>query len=246
MKKYISVSLVALFIVAAVQAQLSNEGYIVTPDKVKIFYKIVGSGAETVVAVHGGPGNSLESIRPDLEPMAKGRRVIYYDQRGQGRSELIKDGKKLGVEYHVADLDALRRHFKLEKMTLFGNSWGGLLISLYAVAHPDRVERMILHHPAPPMQSFMDDMNDEISRRMPKIHKPEQLERARVIVKEDYWLKASDPVAVCREFFTMVVTIYTYSQTLNIPYKGDVCAVPAQSVRQSRTTNRLMSASLGD
>lgn len=89
--------------VAQTPATEPTEGYITTPDNVKIFYKIEGSGTETVVAVHGGPGNSLESIRPDFAPMAKGRRVIYYDQRGQGRSQLISDGKKLGYEYHVAE-----------------------------------------------------------------------------------------------------------------------------------------------
>ncbi|HEX6124239.1 MAG TPA: alpha/beta hydrolase [Pyrinomonadaceae bacterium] len=246
MKRYILTFLVVSLFAASVSAQDAQEGFILTPDEVRIFYKIVGSGANTLVMVHGGPGNSLESIRADMEPLAKGRRVIYYDQRGQGRSELIKDGKKLAYEYHIADLEALRQHFKLEKMKLFGNSWGGLMASLYAVAHPDRVERMVLHHPASPTRGFLDDMDDEISRRMPKIYKPEQIERAKKISKEEYWLQASDPVAVCREFFTMVLTTYTYSQTLNIPFKGDVCAGPKESVRQWRTTNRHMWASLGD
>src|SRR5687768_4071438 len=104
MKNYILTFLVAsLFAAASVRAQEAQEGFILTPDKVLIFYKIVGSGADTLVMVHGGPGNSLESIRADMEPLAKGRRVIYYDQRGQGRSELIADGKKLAYEYHIAD-----------------------------------------------------------------------------------------------------------------------------------------------
>src|SRR5258706_426409 len=108
MKKYISILCVALSLCAAAAGQPGDptEGYFVTPDNVKIFYKIEGRGSETLVAVHGGPGNSLESIRADFEPLAKGRRVIYYDQRGQGRSELLSDGKKLGYEQHVADLCA--------------------------------------------------------------------------------------------------------------------------------------------
>ena len=95
-----------------------GEGYILTPDKVRIFYKIVGSGSETLVAVHGGPANSLESIRPDMEPLAKGRRVIYYDQRGNGRSQLIDDGRSSDSKTMSPDLEALRKHFKLEKMSL--------------------------------------------------------------------------------------------------------------------------------
>jgi len=115
MKKYISILCVALSLCAAAAAQTGDpaEGYFVTPDNVKIFYKIEGRGSETLVAVHGGPGNSLESIRADFEPLAKGRRVIYYDQRGQGRSELLIDGKKLGYEQHVADLEAASTVFFL-------------------------------------------------------------------------------------------------------------------------------------
>src|SRR5688572_707845 len=249
MKRYLSVLFVvfvSLWAAEGVRADVPREGYIVTPDKVRIFYKIVGTGIETLVAVHGGPGNSLESIRADLEPLAKGRRVIYYDQRGQGRSELIKDGGKLGYEQHVADLEAVRQHFKLEKMKLFGNSWGGLLISLYAIAHPDRIDRMVLHHPASPMRGFLDDMQDEISRRMNKLYKPEQLERARITERSENWLKASDPAAVCREFFTLILTTYTYSQTLNIPFKGDVCAGPKETLRLSRVVNAHAWKSLGD
>lgn len=229
-----------------VRGQEPSEGYILTPDRVRIFYKIVGTGSVTLVAVHGGPGNSLESIRADLEPLAKGRRVIYYDQRGQGRSELITDESKLGYEQHVSDLDAVRQHFKLEKVTLLGNSWGGLLISLYAIAHPDRVERLVLHNPAPPMNGFLTDMQDEISRRMNSLYKPEQLKRVRFTEKAGNWLKAKDPVAICREFLTLVLTTYTYSRTLNIGFKGDLCAGSRESVRQNRTVNAQVWRSLGD
>jgi len=248
-KKYISVLfvvIVSLWAAEGIRADEPNEGYILTPDKVRIFYKIVGTGTETLVVVHGGPGNSLESIRADLEPLAKGRRVIYYDQRGQGRSEVITDGSKLGYEQYVADLDAVRAHFKLEKMTLFGNSWGGLLISLYAIAHPDRVERLVLDTPAPPIRGFLDDMSDEISRRMKILYKPEQLERARFAERSENWLKAKDPVAICREFFPMVLAVYTYSQTLDIGFKGDVCAGPKESVRQWRSVNAHIWRSLGE
>ena len=247
MKKYISILCVALSLCAAAAAQTGDptEGYFVTPDNVKIFYKIEGRGSETLVAVHGGPGNSLESIRADFEPLAKGRRVIYYDQRGQGRSELLSDGTRLGYEQHVADLEALRVHFKLDKMTLIGNSWGGLLISLHAVAHPDRVERMVLDSPASPLKGFIDDMDDEISRRMAKLYTPEQLARTRAI-RPDTWLKAKDPVAICREFYMTVLRTYTYSQTLEGNFKGDVCAGGPESVRQQPTTRSHVWRSLGD
>jgi len=248
MKKYISILCVVLSLCAAAAAQtrIPTEGYFTTPDNVKIFYKIEGGGSETVVVVHGGPGNSLESIRADFEPLAKGRRVIYYDQRGQGRSQLLSDGTKLGYEQHVSDLEALRGHFKLDKMTLIGNSWGGLLISLYAVTHPDHVERMVLDSPASPLKGFLDDMQDEISRRMAKLYNPEQLAHTKAIARPDAWIKAKDPVAVCRDFYLTVLRTYTYSQTLDGNFRGDVCAGGPESVRQQPTTRAHVWRSLGD
>ena len=85
-RNYLSILFVALVLAVAAEAVKAldpnegnaepAEGFINTPDKVKIFYKIECSGTDTLVAVHGGPGNSLESIRPDFEPLAKNRRVI--------------------------------------------------------------------------------------------------------------------------------------------------------------------------
>ena len=249
MKRCISVLLVAFVSLCASRgapAQDRSEGYITTPDKVRIFYRIVGSGPETLVIVHGGPGNSLESIRADLEPLAKGRRVIYYDQRGQGLSQLISDGKKLRYEDHVADLEALRKHFKLERMTLLGNSWGGLLASLYAVAYPNRIERMVLHDPAPPTKQLEVEMAAELGRRLAKLYKPEQLERLSLNARPETWLKAEDPVALCREFYPLVLAGYTHSQTFDVGFKGDLCFGPKESVRQQRTVNAHAWRSLGN
>ena len=237
-----------LIFVAAISIGAQTEGYITTPDDVRIFYKIEGTGTETLVMVHGGPGNSLESIRADMEPLAKNRRVIYYDQRGQGKSELLKDTSRLGYKNHVADLDALRAYFKLDKMTLFGNSWGGLLISLYAIEHPNRVERLVLDTPAPPMRGFLDDQTDEISRRMEALYKPEQLNRFKTLIQPDNWLKAKDPIAHCREFYHAILAVYTHgSRSLDtIKFKGDVCAGGPESVRRQRIANAASWDSLGD
>lgn len=232
MKRHVLILLVILCAATASHSQELTEGYFTTPDKVKIFYKIEGMGPETLVVVHGGPGNSLESIRADFAPLVKNRRVIYYDQRGQGRSQIITDGKRLGYQQYVADLEALRQHFMLEKMTLIGNSWGGLLESLYAVEHPDRVERMILDSAAPPTRELLADMEEEISRRSAKLYTPKQIADAQKYRDPRTWLKAKDPLAICREFYYTILATYTYSQTFGDTYKGDLCVGGPESVRQ--------------
>jgi pimeloyl-ACP methyl ester carboxylesterase len=64
------------------QAPAVREGHIVTADSTRLFYRVVGSAPDTVIAIHGGPGVDLESIAGDFAPLAQRHTVIFYDQRG--------------------------------------------------------------------------------------------------------------------------------------------------------------------
>src|SRR5207247_977878 len=55
----------------------------------------------------------------------------------------------VGWREHVADLEALRGHWELDRLTVIGYSWGGLLALLYALEHPDRIARLALCPSAP-------------------------------------------------------------------------------------------------
>ena len=226
--------------------QPPGEGYIRTADGVRLFYKVVGGGAETLIAVHGGPGNTLESIRADLEPLAKGRRVIYYDQRGNGRSDLIKDRDRLAVSKHVEDLEAVRSYFKLDKVTLLGNSWGGMLIAYYAAAHPERVARMVMHSPGEPTKAFAVEAVEEMQSRIDQRYSAAQRKRFGVVSNPQTWVRAADPRAVCREFFEMLLPIYVSRPESAKLLKGDVCSGPEEAVRYQQVVNTYVLASLGD
>ena len=224
-----------------------DEGFITASDGVRLFYKVVGSGGETLIAVHGGPGNSLTSILPDLEPLARNRRVIYYDQRGNGLSDLLDDDdEKLSITKHVQDLEAVRAHFKLDRMTLLGNSWGGLLIGYYAAAHPDRVERLIFHSPAAPTRTLLSEMDAEVQRRLKRQYTDEQLKRLAEIARWQYWLRASDPRAVCNEMYRMILAVYGFNVESIKLIKGDVCSGPIESVRRQRFVTAQIWQELGD
>ncbi|HKR60824.1 MAG TPA: alpha/beta hydrolase [Pyrinomonadaceae bacterium] len=246
MKKYVFFLFVFLCWASAdCPAQTTpREGYIRTADGVRLFYKVVGSGSDVLVAVHGGPGNSLTSILPDLEPLAKNRTVIYYDQRGNGRSDLIKDREKLSITKHISDLEALRQFFKLDKMTLLGNSWGGLLIAYYAAAHPDRVERLILHNPAPPTKVLLSEMDDEVQRRTDRRYNDEQRRHLGAIYRS--WAKSPDPRAVCREFYQAILAVYVFNPESMKLFKGDVCSGSEDAVRSQHVVNRYIWLSLGE
>ena len=112
---------------------------------VRIFERRIGSGPPTVV-LHGGPGAHHDYLLPGFDALARGRELIYYDQRGGGQSPVSRE-TPVGWREHVADLEELRRQWGLERLTLAGYSWGGLLALLYATEFPNRVGRLALGLP---------------------------------------------------------------------------------------------------
>ncbi|MFJ8790120.1 alpha/beta fold hydrolase [Streptomyces sp. NPDC102462] len=110
-----------------------------TDDGVRLWAARTGPGAPLVLC-HGGPGlwdmfGDLAALLADVTP------VIRWDQRGCGRSE--RCAGPWTIARFVADLDAVRRHFALDRMALFGHSWGAHLALSYALVHPERVSTLV-------------------------------------------------------------------------------------------------------
>ena len=68
----------------------------------------------------------------------------------RGRSSTLTDARHLSVEEDVADLEAIRRYFGLDRMALLGASYHAAITALYALESPERVERMLLVCPITP------------------------------------------------------------------------------------------------
>jgi len=121
-----------------------KEGFIDGGKGVKLYYRLLGSGGEPVVLIHGGPGLTSDYLADDLTTMARSHSLLVYDQRGIGRSTLVSDSTALDAQRYVEDLEAIRKHVGLEQLTLLGHSWGAAPAALYAIQYPERVRRMIL------------------------------------------------------------------------------------------------------
>lgn len=168
---------------------------------VEIFERRAGSGPATVV-LHGGPGAHHDYLLPGFDALASGRTLIYYDQRGGGKSPVARD-VPVGWTEHVADLDALRSIWGLDRLTLLGYSWGGLLAELYATTHPDRVERLALVSAAPAWRAA----RTEFERRFHERTMSPALQAERATLRESK-LRERDPVAFQRRLFELSVAGY--------------------------------------
>ena len=128
-------------------------GVVKTPD-VDLAYEVYGAASSNmpVIAVNGGPGLSHKyMLQNDVWPrLSRLRQVVFYDQRGTGKSQRVSPNASQGMDAQVADLEAVRAHLGFEKVDLVGDSYGGLLAMAYVAAHPEHVRKLVLSDSAPP------------------------------------------------------------------------------------------------
>jgi proline-specific peptidase len=118
-----------------------------------------------VVVIHGGPDFDHGYLVPEVDQLARSCHLIYYDQRGRGRSPAGADPPRVSMADEVADLERIRVASGLRSMALLGHSWGGLVALEYALAHPDRVTHLVLMNTAPASHAGATALFAELARR---------------------------------------------------------------------------------
>jgi proline iminopeptidase len=109
-----------------------------------IYYEQCGrADGKPALFVHGGPGAGGDTnARRFFDPA--GYRIVIFDQRGSGRSRPHASLTNNTTWHLVADMEALRRHLKIERWLVFGGSWGSTLALAYAQTHPSVVSELVL------------------------------------------------------------------------------------------------------
>src|SRR5262245_26889722 len=114
----------------------------------QLYARTIGRGPPVMV-LHGGPDFDIAYLLPDLDRLKDTFRLIYYDQRGRGKSANGVRAEDVSLASDIEDIDRVRGHFGLEAPALLGHSWGAVLALEYALRYPTRVSRLILMNPAP-------------------------------------------------------------------------------------------------
>jgi proline iminopeptidase len=112
-----------------------------------VFHTVVGSGPPLVV-LHGGMGLDHSYFRPWMDRCSDFASVVYMDFSGNGRSGRLS-AEEIGHERWIEDVEEVRRSLGLDRVTLLGHSYGGILAQEYVLAHPGAVERLILANTTP-------------------------------------------------------------------------------------------------
>ncbi|MGR3763095.1 alpha/beta fold hydrolase [Rossellomorea sp. NS-SX7] len=130
---------------------LTNGEFTVTLNGINHWVKIEGSENETtpIVIIHGGPGgNHYLFERTAGHSLSKTRTIVYYEQRGCGRSEMPESDDEYTIDLLIQDFMELKKWLGVEKVDLLGYSFGGELSLEIAYRFPDEINQMILSAPS--------------------------------------------------------------------------------------------------
>lgn len=150
----------------------------------RLYVREVGHG-RPIVVVHGGPDFDHEYLLPDLDRLAELFRLVYYDQRGRGRSFTGEGPGDVTMASEVEDLDLIRDWSRSDSVAVLGHSWGGLVAMEYAVRHPDRVSHLILMNTAPASHADML----ELRRALAASRSPEDVARMTALISDPTYLR---------------------------------------------------------
>lgn len=152
--------LIVLFIVCSLHAE---ERYVDVKGS-KLYCYSVGEG-EPLLILHGGPGLTHDYLLPGMEKLKDGRMLIFYDQRGCGKSDALVDDSHLITTY-LEDIEAIRKSYGLKKMNVLGHSFGGLLAMFYVVHHPEAVDKLVLLNTVAPSSEDYHRFEEEVGFRL--------------------------------------------------------------------------------
>lgn len=205
----------------AVEPHLS--GFLEVEPGIELYYQRVGDGPQQVVI----PAGMI--MAEEFERLgAPERTLLFYDQRSRGKSTTITDEAKLGLEYELADLEALRQHFGFERVSLIGGSYLGGVVVRYALAHPDRVERIVQIGPISPRR--VPHMDTYWATRSSRWSESDQAEMA---VLREKMNRGEETEQDRRAYWRIFHKAMLYDPSLEIRVRGDYFTLQNELPRNS-------------
>jgi proline iminopeptidase len=141
--------------VTPVAAPLTDEGRIEVERGFTIAYRVFGEGSKALVGLHGGPGASSRALDRLAETVGDGRKLVLYDQLGGGDSDRPDDPSLWQVPRFIEEVETVRSALDLGVVTLYGQSWGGMLALAYTLDHPDNVNALVLSNTSPSGKHYL-------------------------------------------------------------------------------------------
>jgi proline iminopeptidase len=141
-------------------APLTDEGKITVERGFQIVYRVYGQGSRTLLGLHGGPGPSSKYLTRLNETLADDMQLVLYDQLGSGESDWPDDPDIWQIPRFIDEVETVRTTLGLGTVTLYGQSWGGMLSLAYTLDHPQNVNALVLSNTYASGKAYLLDVSD--------------------------------------------------------------------------------------
>jgi proline iminopeptidase len=170
-----------------VKKPVVSEGFVTIEEGVELRFKTIGNGPQGVVIP------AAMYLEYEFEQLIdEGRTLIFYDPRGRGKSSKVADPKRIGMNFEITDMEAIRKNFNKDKISLIGWSYLGAMVILYADKYRDHVDRVVQVGPLPPTQ--------EIAAKATATPVDSETQ-AKLEEMKEQGIDKTDPVAYCRAYW---------------------------------------------
>lgn len=186
-------------------------------ENTSLFCRIAGHGTPIFV-LHGGPGMTQDYLQPYFWELTGTHQIIFYDQRGCGRSTGELNAESINLVNYIKDLDNLRKALNFDKIIILGHSWGGFLGLNYTLAHPDHVEKLILSNSLGSTSESFTAFLEEYMKRM------EPIKEEMGALEKSPGFATGDP-AIFKQYCKLIFSKYCYNpenaERINMDYRQE-------------------------
>lgn len=141
-------------------AEPSRKGRLEVERGFQIAYRVFGEGERTLLGLHGGPGVSSRYLDRLSEVIGEDFQLVLYDQLGGGESDRPDDPSLWQIPRFVDEVETVRTTLDLGVVTLYGQSWGGMLALAYTLEHPDQVNALVLSNTYASGKHYLLDISE--------------------------------------------------------------------------------------
>lgn len=157
----------------------------------KIWYEIYGTEFnDTLLYLHGGPGASCLDFVNQAKALSEKIKVVTFDQLGVMRSEAIAENESYSMEYQIEMIEEMRKFLGIEKWSILGHSYGGMLAVLYAHTYPNSIHKVILECPSLCFEDSAKSIAEYLSEHIRSLNNDQAVELCEKIKFTDYQDKA--------------------------------------------------------
>jgi len=186
-------------------SQAEPKGDYVTVNGKRLWYRIEGRGAPLVL-IPGGPGASHTYFWPSISILSLDFSIIYFDPFGRGKSDRAANTAEYTFARDVDEIEGLRRALRLDRINLYGQSYGAMVAQAYALKYPDSVSHLILASPFHSAEMWQRGNNDtwnlELQNHIPETWaRLQEMRRAGHLSCEKEYMQAQDEIPMTQSYY---------------------------------------------